>query len=393
MDNNDDHTLSETDRRRGLIASIASIAIFGASLGHSLPFFAVLLEGYGASNSIIGLNSATPAVASLMIAPFIPNLIANFGIRRIMMAAFAVIYLGYGLAFISGDKIWLWFIVRLFFGFGGAALFIASEVWINLVAPPERRGSVIGIYGTALAAGFAAGPLALEVTGYDGIAPFIAGVLFLLAASPPILTAPAPKFAVDAAPSSLLRIARLVPVIFVAVVIFAAAEGVMMGLAPVYGIRLGMDQATAGRIVFAYALGPIAFQYLIGKAVDRFEPIVIFSICASLGVIGAFALPYAAQHPVSLYTLLIFWGGAIVGLNTCGLTMIGHRFRDRELAAANAGLAFAYSTGALIGPATTGPMMDIFGPNALAYTLGAFFTGLVVFIAATRSSLMVNRDL
>ncbi len=379
-----DQALSEKDRRRGLIAAIASIAIFGASLGHSLPFFAVLLEGYGASNSFIGLNTAATAFFALLITPFLPKLIGRFGIRPLMVAAFAVIYLGYATAFLAKDTLWLWFVVRLCFGLGGVALFVASEVWINLVAPPEKRGSVIGIYATALAAGFAAGPIALEVTGYAGVAPFLAGVAFLLAAAPPILMAPAPPFDPNEQSASLTAMARLAPAIFVAVGIFAAAEGVMMGLAPVYGIRLGMAQETAGRIVFAYALGPIAFQYLIGRAIDQFRPMTIFFVCASVGVAGAFALPLAAQSEVSLYTLLVFWGGAIVGLNTCALTFIGARFKGQELAAANAGMAFAYQAGALIGPAATGPMMDLYGPNALAYTLGGFFIALLAFLLRRR---------
>lgn len=373
-------------QRQSLIAAIASIAIFGASLGHSLPFFAVLLERQGASNSFIGFNTATTPLFSLLITPFLPNLIARFGIRKIMAAAFGVLYLGYAIAYAAGGALWIWFLVRICFGLSGAALFVASEVWINLSAPPQRRGVILGIYTTALAAGFAAGPIALELTGYDGRAPYLAGIGFLLAAAPPVLLARAPQFAADAAHASLLKMARLAPSVFIAVAIFAAAEGVMMGLAPVYGIRLGMPEETAGRIVLAYALGPVAFQYLIGRAIDQFQPMPIFLTCASLGCLGAFLLPAAAQDPVSLYMLLVFWGGAIVGLNTCGLAFIGARFTDRELAAANAGMAFAYAAGALVGPAVTGPMMDAFGPDALAYTLGAFFVILLIVLVQRRKA-------
>ncbi|MEO0878297.1 MAG: MFS transporter, partial [Pseudomonadota bacterium] len=374
------------EQRHGLIAAIASIAIFGASLGHSLPFFAVLLERQGASNSFIGLNTATTPLFSLLVTPFLPAWIARYGIRKVMAGAFAVIYLGYAIAYVAGANLGLWFLVRICFGLGGAALFVASEVWINLAAPSARRGAILGLYTTALAAGFAAGPIALEITGYDGRPPFMAGIAFLALAAPPVLLARAPRFAPDAAHASLLKMARLAPSVFIAVAIFAAAEGVMMGLAPIYGIRLGMAEETAGRIVLAYALGPVAFQYLIGRAIDRFRPMPIFFTCAALGMAGAFFLPVAASAPLSLYLLLIFWGGAIVGLNTCGLAFIGARFKDRELAAANAGMAFAYAAGALVGPAVTGPMMDAFGPDALAYTLGAFFIVLLIALFLRRNA-------
>ena len=384
MDASATPSLTDAERRRGLVAAIASIAVFGAAIGHSQPFFAVRLEGYGASNSLIGLNAATTAVASLIVSPFLPELMTRFGIRKVMAGAFAVIFLGYACAFFAGPNYTMWFAARAFLGFGGAALFIASEVWINMAAPPDRRGSVIGVYATALAAGFAAGPLALEVTGYDGFAPFVAGFCFLIAAAPPILFAAAPPFESNAGGRSLAGIAALAPAVFVAVLIFAAAEAVMMGLAPVYGIRLGFGEETAGRIVIAYALGPVLFQILIGRAIDRFSPIAIFLVCAVIGFAGALAMPFAANNVLNLYALLIIWGGAIVGLNTCSLTFIGARFTGRELAAANAGLALFYNIGALIGPAATGPAMDIFGPDALAWTLAAFFAVLLALIWVRR---------
>ncbi|MEL7487746.1 MAG: MFS transporter, partial [Pseudomonadota bacterium] len=107
---------------------------------------------------------------------------------------------------------------------------------------------------------------------------------------------------------------------------------------------------------------------------------------AVAGLAGALLMPLAAQETWTLYALLIVWGGAIVGLNTCSLTLIGARFSGRELAAANAGLAFAYNAGALAGPASAGPMMDLFGPDALAFTLAAFFAALLALLMARRTA-------
>ena len=48
---------------------------------------------------------------------------------------------------------------RLVLGAGEGAVFTAGSAWIVDLAPPERRGRVIGLYGLAVWAGLSIGPL------------------------------------------------------------------------------------------------------------------------------------------------------------------------------------------------------------------------------------------
>ncbi|MEE2690010.1 MAG: MFS transporter [Pseudomonadota bacterium] len=374
--------LTEKQRRRGMIAAIAGVSVFAACLGHSLPFFAVRLTHLGAGDAFIGFNVALSAAAGLLLTPFLPGVIGRIGIRLSLAIAFAVTLAGYAVAYASGETFLLWHVARLLIGAGATAIFVASELWINLVARPERRGAAIGMYATFLAAGFAAGPFALEFTGYSGAVPFMAGAAFLLLAGPAMFAARPPAFSAEERTVSLGEITRRAPTIFLAMAVFSLAEAALMSLAPVYGLRIGLQEAAAGRIVLSYAIGSLALQYLIGRTVDRFSARRVLFSCAAAGLAGALLLPLAAPNPLVLYPLVFVWGGAIVGIATCVLTYAGSRFTGKELAAANSGIAFAYNGGALVGPALAGSLMDVAGPEALSLSLAGSFLLLLGFLGA-----------
>src|SRR5690606_16871759 len=93
------------------------------------------------------------------------------------------------LALPAFDSLPAWFAIRFVMGASGVGLFVASEAWINQLAPDAIRGRIIGLYNTALAASFALGPVILATVGREGWAPFLiaaaivalAGVSLLLA--------------------------------------------------------------------------------------------------------------------------------------------------------------------------------------------------------------------
>ncbi|MEX0645511.1 MAG: MFS transporter, partial [Parvularculaceae bacterium] len=172
---------SVSERRLSLFAAIISISIVGASFGHTLPFFAVRQESLGASSAFVGVNAAMLALAALIATPFLPRLMQRIGARTFLIGSLALIALGIVGILAAGDQLWAWFPFRFLIGAGGAGAWVASELWILTLAPPERRGAVLGLYATSLAAGFALGPLALELTGYSGTAPFYAPLLMIAA--------------------------------------------------------------------------------------------------------------------------------------------------------------------------------------------------------------------
>src|SRR5262245_49850472 len=160
------------DRRwLGLAAAIASASIVGIILSGIAPLLSLNLERLGVDSTWTGLMGATPSLAMISITAFLPLIIRRLG-------AAPSIYFGTALAlamlllFPLIAYVPAWFLLRFVMGLGIGLTFVVSETWINAMAPPEKRGSVMGIYVSVLCAGLAAGPLLVGFTGSEGAFPF-----------------------------------------------------------------------------------------------------------------------------------------------------------------------------------------------------------------------------
>ena len=76
------------------------------------------------------------------------------------------------LGFYFAPSFWMWFPLRAVLHVALTVLFILSEFWISMSAPPRRRGFVLGIYATVLSLGFAFGPWLFAKMGSAGFLPF-----------------------------------------------------------------------------------------------------------------------------------------------------------------------------------------------------------------------------
>ena len=74
-------------------------------------------------------------------------------------------------------------VARLFLGAGEGAVYTAGSAWIVDLAPPERRGRIIGLYGLAIWGGLALGPpigeLILQASSFEMVWAFAAAAPLL----------------------------------------------------------------------------------------------------------------------------------------------------------------------------------------------------------------------
>ena len=176
------------DRRRlaGLAAAIGAISAVGTSLSLGMPLLSVILEQRGYSSLVIGLVTTAAGVSALIGTPFVPMLARWIGAVRLLLLSVVVGTLLFPLFYVF-DSIVVWFVLRFAFSLSLNATFILSEFWINALAPPERRGLVMGVYATILSVGFATGPAILSLVGSAGWLPFAIGTGLMAASIPAIL--------------------------------------------------------------------------------------------------------------------------------------------------------------------------------------------------------------
>jgi MFS family permease len=284
--------------------------------------------------------------------------------------------------FATTDGYWTWFGLRLGLGIALTILFVLSEYWIGMATAPARRGLMIGLYVTSLGLGFTAGPLLLAAVGPDGFAPFAIAIgLFGLAALP-LLPARLDVPAIARhAHLPLLSVLRRAPAAAAAGLVQGAIEIATLGLLPVYAVFGGATPATASRFLGLYALGGVVLQVPLGLLSDRMDRRRLLLGLALAGLVCTMLLPVAAHlGPLIFGAGLILWGGLVTGFYPVGLAHLSARFRDGDLARANAALIMLYSTGMLVGPPLAGLGMDALPPDgffAVIALMLAAYAGLV----------------
>lgn len=368
-------------RTRSLIAAICCAALAGCGFGLLMPLVALNLEAMTGSAAVVGANAAAAALSTLLATPLIPALMARTSPRQTVIVCAMITAAGFVLFPAMPDPV-IWFGLRFVMGLSVTIIFVASETWINQLAKPESRASLLAVYATVLAGGFGSGGLLLSVLGSQGWTPWIAGgVIYALGALPiMILRGPSiqPPSREESGLKSLLSAARLAPLAMLAGLVFGGLETNVFALMPVYAERIGIAERGVGLLVAIGALGAIALQIPLGKLADRTGRDRTLSGVALSAVILSVAMGLAGANLWLLIPMVFFFVGASSAFYTIGLAMIGERVQPGALASANAAFIFAYGLGSLLGPALGGVSMDIADPwglmAAFAAMAGLYFT-------------------
>ena len=349
-----------TPAARIVAAAIAVATIAGCGLSLSVTLLAVRLDAAGFSAHAIGINTAGGGIASLVGAPFIPPLARRLGVAPVLMLA---LVLGGAamLGFLLSTDYGVWLALRFAVGLSVTALFVLSEFWIGASAPAGARGLAIGLYATSLGVGFAVGPALLAALGTAGTLPFFVGAALFWGAILPL------AFNMSGAPplerhgrKPFWVFLREAPTATLAGLLHGAIEVSAIGLLPVYAVRAGLGVSQGALFASLFLLGNSGLQIPLGLLSDRVDRHKLLFAITLTSLAGALALAVLGVSSLVVFEgLLLLWGGAVGGLYPVGLAQLGARYRDADLAGANAAFVMTYSLGMLIGPPIMGTGLDL----------------------------------
>jgi MFS family permease len=378
-----DSTLS--DRNRSLIAVIASMVVVNLVYGLTLPLLSLVLDAQGISKTVIGISIVAQASAGVVIAPFVPRLMMRIGPGRVMqlatlLAATTLLAMGYF------QDVYLWFPLRFLLGASASMLWSASEAVINELVDDNWRGRIIGIYGSAGAAGFAMGPLVLVATGSEGLVPFVVTAVIVIVASLPLFFLPDNGITDEEKNRpSLRRIFRLVPHIMLLNLTYAAAIEAFIAFFPLFGIHIGLGEARSLSLLTVFAMGGVVLQLPLGWLADHMHRQRLLLFCILLTVAGFVVLPrliaLSMGGPLFVFTL----GGVEGMIYAMGMILLGQRFRGVELASASVLFTGMWGAGTMLGPAIVGAGMDLLGDDSMPYLIaGVYACYLPVYLFSRR---------
>jgi MFS family permease len=184
-------------------AGVFAVTFCGlVAVGAVLPVLPRFVHGpLDGGNVAVGVVIGSYAITGLLLRPFAGRLADHRGRKPTVLLGSILVALG-GFMYLLPLGVPGLIASRLVLGAGEGTVFTASSAWVVDLAPPERRGRVIGLYGLSVWAGLSIGPLIgeliLHASSYTmvwlfaGLAPLL-GALIATRLPDPFHAAPHPE--------------------------------------------------------------------------------------------------------------------------------------------------------------------------------------------------------
>jgi MFS family permease len=377
---------SSVDRPGRAFAGVFAVTFFCLlAVGAVLPVLPRYVHGpLDGGNVAVGVVIGAFAVTGLLFRPFAGRFADRRG-RRPTVLIGALLVAVSGLLYLLPLGVPGLVFARLVLGAGEGSVFTAGSAWIVDLAPPGRRGRVIGLYGLAVWAALSIGPLLgeliLHASSYTlvwlcaGAAPLIGALIAVRVPDPfrPLAQAERhPLIAPEALrPGAALALASIGYATLAAfVVLHLDARGVGHG-ATVFG-------AFATMVVLTRLIG--------GDLPDRVGPARVATAAALVEAAGLATIAVAQSLPVALAGALTMGVAFSLLYPSLSLIVVGRVPETRRGAALGTFTAF-FDAGIGIGAPLSGLVATLAGYESafiVSATLALVSSATIAFVISSR---------
>jgi MFS family permease len=276
---------------------------------------------------------------------------------------------------------------RLLLGAGEGFVFTAASAWIVDLAPVERRGQSIGLFGLSIWGGLSAGPVIGEALyaagGYDAV--------WALAVAGPVagawLARRLPDAALPERDDAATAGRRLIPRETVRPGLALALANIGYAtLAAFVGLHLAARGEGHGAAVFtAYAAAVVATRLLAGRVPDRFGARVAAIVAGSAEAAGLAIIAVAGTWWVAAAGAVVMGSGFALLYPALALVVVDSVPEARRGAALGAFTAF-FDAGVGLGGPLAGGVAALGGYPAAFWAATAAALGTVVIAARVTPS-------
>lgn len=297
-----------------------------------------------------------------------PGLIRRVGHIR-SFATFAALGSASTLAYALLVDPWAWWLLRVVTGLALVGIYMVTESWLNARSPNDQRGRVFAAYMTVTLLALALGLYLASVAGEPGrMEPFVWSALFLtLGLVPVTLTRIAEPAPVSTPSPVFARLFRTAPFGTAGTLVAGVVNGTFWGLGPLFWDALGLSADHTAWFMALVIVGGGLLQAPVGHLSDRLDRRTVLVAVAVAGALVALAtIPAAELSPWALAACAVAYGGAMLGIYSIAVAHVNDQLSAEEVLDATGTLLLLYGLGAAAGPLLAGPLMEAFGPLALA---------------------------
>ena len=349
-------------------------------MGIVIPFMPIYAKTLGATGISIGIFFASFPLAQIAFMPMIGRLSDQRG-RKVFIAAGLLLSSVLSIAYVFAPDIAYLTMIRFFQGLSVALILPISSAYVGDLAPPEKRGELMGIFNLFLTSSIGIGPLAggwisdtygmatsfYLMSGLNGLAFII--VLFFLDEKPSVHeAAERPSY------GELLRRPGVRGIALYRMVT-AIQMGLWFSFLPLLAVEvLLISQSRIGIIMAVYMLVNSLVQVPFGRMADRYSKRTLIIVSGYLAS-GAFV---TILFSGGFWDLLLISGftGVMGALAQPALTALAAgEGKQGGMGAIMGVLNMALSVGMMLGPVLAGLLSDIIGLRPL-FGFGAVAGGI-----------------
>ena len=367
-------------------AGIFAVTFCGLlAVGAVLPVLPRFVRGpLDSGNVAVGVVIGSYAVTGLLLRPFSGRLADRRGRKLTVLIGSVAVAVG-GFMYLLPLGVPGLIAARLVLGAGEGTVFTAGSAWIVDLAPPERRGRVIGLYGLSVWAGLSIGPLLgeliLHASGYTavwlfaGLAP-LAGALLAFRLPDPFRPAAVAEH--DHHPLIAREAVRPGAALALASVGYATVAAFVV-------LHLDARDVGHGATVFgAFATMVVLTRLVGGDLPDRIGPARVATAAALVEAIGLATIAVAGSLAVAVAGALAMGAAFSLLYPSLSLIVVGRVPQSRRGAALGTFTAF-FDAGVGLGAPLAG------AAAALAGYEGAFLmAAAIAFASATTIALTIS---
>jgi MFS family permease len=316
-------------------------------------------------------------VAGTLIAP---RIIRNVGHIR-SFAAFTAVAAATSLAFGLIVDPWFWLVLRAANGLCVVGLYMVVESWLNEQSAGPARGRIFSAYMASTLIALGAGPFLLLAGDTSGQSLFAITAILICVGVVPVAVTRVTEPRIDAtAPLPIAALLRISPLGAVGVLSAGILAGAFLGMAPIFGQRLALEEARIAQLMSAATLGGALLQWPIGHLSDRIDRrTVLIATSAATAAVASVSAFIVVEDLSGLVPASFFLGGLMFSLYGISVAHTNDHLQGRHVLEATRGLLLVYGIGALVGPLLAGLAMEGVGPVGLLGVFAATASALALF--------------
>ncbi|MDP1519382.1 MFS transporter [Porticoccus litoralis] len=361
------------------------LLLLGTGLLNTLLALRGGLEGY--SDSVMGLIMSGYfvgfIVGTFLALPLIKRIghIRAFAFCAAFTSCFALLHLVY-------IHPVMWFLLRVATGTTLVILYTVVESWLNGQTAASQRGKVFAVYMIVNLVALAATQQFLRLAGADSFLLFALAAIFISTSVASVTwTRMLQPEVNNVARMKLSRLWQLAPVAVAGGIFSGLAMGAFWGLSAVFASRVGLDSTGVATFITVAILGGAVFQYPFGRYSDSHDRRKVLLAISAAGAVAAMLLAAMSFAGGWLLVAGLLFGGLAFAIYPVAVAHLVDHLEGDEILPGGSTLLLIHGTGAAIGPALAGFLMEMLGPQALPLY---FFTMLLALALFTWRKLAVK---